>query len=989
MERREPQYSGPCERQLQGQLLHNARIDKPAGIASNGNIIATAAAAATSAPVDVAAASTNFALLAAAAAAATSRINTKKRKTMSTAACTSSTASAASAPAKSAYNANAEAAVRSAAFQLNVSGLPASIDIDALISAADCIAQASTGQLAEVFLPGSAEATALLRMVEWTGSDAYYRLYTSKATCSILRRKLRTVLWHCLAILRHLFAYAYRIGIDSMLANGDVASVRTLQLVAHDHTQWPGFAIFMQGPDRHADFAACVYRMACHYGALHDPHRPYVFSIAATAWFELLQGIWQLVPEEDHEAITRGVRALTHGMEQQLDIHCEDFWSLNPFGMRCHFTLLSCILPAVVPNSLSQQDLWRTCIAVLRFLQVRLGESCRHRQDTLSSTDIADEEPLLDVEQGLLSLQPILSRLCQDAHPSAPATKKTSSTTAAATSSPSASASAACAEAFLQLQHATWVLWNDLAFRLFRPRFLVKPENQPGEEEEGRGEEEDVDTAASSGSVEEAQRGGSAAAAVAQRIQENLCFESPELWESPLAKKVVRFTVVLYAALTPLAARSMRQHLVWTFRESPAWPAFLRISNAFSGWTLPFSKWWFPTERAAHAEFVDCFSHYQLAKLPPTLQQTVDQHAIYLETAAPNTRALQQQEWDEEVAEQRRAAREDADADTDANGANVDAENEALANLGWDDFVAYGRVSQLDRQQDDDDASYVYEGEHEDDDDDEEDLSSMAVPSLDEIQQLIDDGWRPPLASEFPNRTEDNDEEEEEEEGGEGSSSGAGDRANVADESSTRKRARLSTPSAKNIDDAKDADDSEDDQVKVVKMVVTSMRIDGRDEAIFNADGALTRVGQSILLPGQRGLFARQDIALGQLITWYTGRVFLTSHSLERHQQTKPLEQRQYCFEVMHDGRIRYYIDGSEPDQRFGGDELCAAARINHHPEKCNTEFEVVKVTGATGVLVYRVAIMATCPIKAGEELLIHYGENFHQSLVDAKILVE
>lgn len=190
------------------------------------------------------------------------------------------------------------------------------------------------------------------------------------------------------------------------------------------------------------------------------------------------------------------------------------------------------------------------------------------------------------------------------------------------------------------------------------------------------------------------------------------------------------------------------------------------------------------------------------------------------------------------------------------------------------------------------------------------------------------------------------------------------------------------------------------DEVTVIKLICSS--IQAEDGHIFNEDYAKTRVGPSRLVKTQEGLFAAEDIVEGTLVTWYTGRNHMTLKSA----MGGPLLSRdrnpsEYLFDVEHEGRIKYFVDGFTPDLRFGGDQRCLGSYINHHPTDFNTKFAVTKTTVLstkssksnqqlkipTGAFVYRVAIYATRTILCGEEIYLHYGESYHNHLVAAGVL--
>jgi hypothetical protein len=96
-----------------------------------------------------------------------------------------------------------------------------------------------------------------------------------------------------------------------------------------------------------------------------------------------------------------------------------------------------------------------------------------------------------------------------------------------------------------------------------------------------------------------------------------------------------------------------------------------------------------------------------------------------------------------------------------------------------------------------------------------------------------------------------------------------------------------------------------------------------------------------------------------------------------------------YFFDVNVDGRIAYYIDGFEPDATYGGLERCLGTYLNHSRANPNTYFEVMRVKGQQGIGVHRVSIRASRNIAAQEELLVDYGDVFHNALVERGVLRE
>ena len=136
--------------------------------------------------------------------------------------------------------------------------------------------------------------------------------------------------------------------------------------------------------------------------------------------------------------------------------------------------------------------------------------------------------------------------------------------------------------------------------------------------------------------------------------------------------------------------------------------------------------------------------------------------------------------------------------------------------------------------------------------------------------------------------------------------------------------------------------------------------------------------------PGEYGLFAAEPIRRGTVIGWYTGKIYMTEAELEAAQAKYGEEEcieKAYVFEVRdpkNPDRIIYHIDAFEPEAPGG--ELCDVRRINHS-FNVNCFFSARKKPGAPESR--GIAVVAQQNIKAGEQLLIYYGDNYHERLVE------
>jgi hypothetical protein len=157
---------------------------------------------------------------------------------------------------------------------------------------------------------------------------------------------------------------------------------------------------------------------------------------------------------------------------------------------------------------------------------------------------------------------------------------------------------------------------------------------------------------------------------------------------------------------------------------------------------------------------------------------------------------------------------------------------------------------------------------------------------------------------------------------------------------------------------------------------------------VYNQDGAKLHVGISELVPNQNGLFASEAISAGIWMTWYTGRNYDNYRSLTRTLAASPsaspylLDVEASSLGCSRGRKILYYIDGAQPNAQFGGSSRCLATFANHSRNQPNSEFQVVPVKG-----IYRgcgVVLVATRAIAVDEEILIDYGDGYHQQLVSS-----
>jgi hypothetical protein len=177
------------------------------------------------------------------------------------------------------------------------------------------------------------------------------------------------------------------------------------------------------------------------------------------------------------------------------------------------------------------------------------------------------------------------------------------------------------------------------------------------------------------------------------------------------------------------------------------------------------------------------------------------------------------------------------------------------------------------------------------------------------------------------------------------------------------------------------------DEVQLLKLVNRRLTVDleGLGKITFNHDGAKTKVKKSKFVPGEQGLFAGEGIAKGTIVTWYTGANHTSYRKVAEKLSQGGMEARsnQYFMDVAKEGRIRYYIDGYQPDPVYGGSERCLATYLNHRRHKANTEFVMVDFKRG-GRFQTRVAVRALKNIPKGRELTVDYGEAYHQILVDS-----
>lgn len=167
---------------------------------------------------------------------------------------------------------------------------------------------------------------------------------------------------------------------------------------------------------------------------------------------------------------------------------------------------------------------------------------------------------------------------------------------------------------------------------------------------------------------------------------------------------------------------------------------------------------------------------------------------------------------------------------------------------------------------------------------------------------------------------------------------------------------------------------------------------DAPDDLVFNSDCGKTRIGNSRLVKGQKGLFASARIEAGTIIGWYVGR----NYRSEELVQELPKEKSEYVMNVVADPgtvneRILYYISGAEPSPVLGAVERCKATYVNHSqvPAKMNAEYLTAPAHGPGSLSGRGILLRATRVIERGEEILADYGDEYHARLKAAGILAE
>jgi hypothetical protein len=185
-----------------------------------------------------------------------------------------------------------------------------------------------------------------------------------------------------------------------------------------------------------------------------------------------------------------------------------------------------------------------------------------------------------------------------------------------------------------------------------------------------------------------------------------------------------------------------------------------------------------------------------------------------------------------------------------------------------------------------------------------------------------------------------------------------------------------------------EANEELESEISVFKCIQSNLKtLNGE---VFNNDIYKTEIRSSTFVAEEDGCFACVDIPSKEIITWYTGTTYLTVAELKHNQKNHPDERANlYALEVQRkmDTKFKYIIDGFVPDPIFGGAERCLATYINHDRVSPNCEFEIMQLTGVTGVLSYRVAIRSTVAICKDEELRIDYGNSYHDLLVKKRKL--
>jgi len=161
---------------------------------------------------------------------------------------------------------------------------------------------------------------------------------------------------------------------------------------------------------------------------------------------------------------------------------------------------------------------------------------------------------------------------------------------------------------------------------------------------------------------------------------------------------------------------------------------------------------------------------------------------------------------------------------------------------------------------------------------------------------------------------------------------------------------------------------------------------------VFNVDGAKNFVAPSLLVQHELGLFAGEFIPNETIVTWYTGKNYTKESKLAEVESKRSDDTPSYVVTVDHPvtRQTLYCIDGADPDSRYGGRNKCHGAYINHHPTRFNVELQTVRMNGIKGVFKYRTSVKALRDIQPGEEMLLHYGESYHELLKEAgKLIVE
>ena len=137
----------------------------------------------------------------------------------------------------------------------------------------------------------------------------------------------------------------------------------------------------------------------------------------------------------------------------------------------------------------------------------------------------------------------------------------------------------------------------------------------------------------------------------------------------------------------------------------------------------------------------------------------------------------------------------------------------------------------------------------------------------------------------------------------------------------------------------------------------------------------------------QLGLFAKKNIPKDTIITWYTGKTYLSktdaAKAMKRYSGSEAAVKNAYYMDCRSpdDNSLLYIIDGYEPAE--AQDHTCLGCMINH-AQDANIVFR--STPNSNALFGVGVTVVTLRDIESGEELMAYYSKAYDKQLMDSTL---